>query len=310
MILSILGFFAGLAGLLLISPVVVNYSVKLGEILRVSPMLIGIIAIAVGTSMPEITNSIVSSVMGYSNIGIGNMIGSSMTMFTLGAGLLLLIRGAATFDRKNVIVLSVCSMLGVLLAYSIIEKGSISRVNGIILIFVYFALYYLMNKRMVSKEYVQETTTIVIFAKKFKYAFILLISLAGVILSSVVFINSVVTLSDIFNVPRFLISFFLVSIGTSMPEFFVGLSALKKKEYDLFVGNLFGSVITNLDLGIGLGAFFKGSTMNIDLIIPAFNYFIIVLSMIFVMMIFNKKLDRKSGLLLVIFYILSFFIVK
>lgn len=310
MILSFLGFALGLLGLLFLSPIVVKYSVKLGEILRVSPMLIGIVAIAVGTSMPEITNSVVSSIMGYSNVGIGNMIGSSMAMFTLSAGALLLIRGGATFDRKNIIVLSVCSMLGVLLSYTVLEKGYISQVDGAILIFVYFALYYLMNKRMVSKDYIQETAEVVIFAKKFKYAIILLIALAGVVFSSVIFIDSVVGLSEIFNIPRFLISFFLVSIGTSMPEFFVGLNALKKKEYDLFIGNLFGSVITNLNLGIGLGAFFKGSTMNIDLIIPAFNYFIIVLSIIFIMMIFNKKLDRKSGLLLIIFYILSFFLIK
>ncbi|MDD4353163.1 MAG: hypothetical protein PHN56_01760 [Candidatus Nanoarchaeia archaeon] len=310
MILSILGFFIGLGGLLILSPLVITYSVKLGEIFRISPVIIGLIAIAFGTSLPEISNVIISSIMGYSNVGVGNMIGSSMAMFTLGAGVIILIRGAAFFERKNIIILSVCALIGIFAAYTIIEKGAITRFNGFILIFIYFGLYYLMNKRIIQKDYIQQKGNIVIFSKKLQYIIFLILCLAGVIGSSILFINSVVSLSDLFNVPRFLISFFLVSIGTSMPEFFVGLSAIKKKEYELFVGNLFGSVITNLNLGIGLGAFFKGSTLNMELIMPAFNYFIISLVIIFALLIFNKKLDRKSALLLIILYLLSFVFIK
>jgi cation:H+ antiporter len=310
MIVSILGFILGLAGLLFISPVVINYSVKLGEIFKVSPLIIGIVAVAFGTSLPEITNAVVSSIMGYSNIAIGNMIGSSMAMFTLGAGIIILIVGRANFDRKSLIVLSVCSMIGILLTYAVVEKGSITRMNGIILIFAYFALFYLMNKRIVQKKYVQQKENIVIFSHKIRYIFFLLLSLSGVVGSSIIFIDSVVSLSDIFNVPRFIVSLFLVSLGTSMPEFFIGLNAVKKKEYDLFIGNLFGSVITNLNFAVGLGSFFKGSVLDMKLIIPAFNYLIISLAIIFLMIIFNKKLDRKSALLLILLYLLSFFLIK
>jgi Ca2+/Na+ antiporter len=100
--------------------------------------------------MPEITNSIISSVMGQSQIGIGNLIGSSITILTLVTAIIILFVGPIEVDRKNVAVLGISAIIGILIAYSIIEKGFISRLNGGYCV-IYFVLLNFLNSKVNKK---------------------------------------------------------------------------------------------------------------------------------------------------------------
>ncbi len=310
MILSVIGAILGMAGLVFLSPIAIKYASKLGEIFGLSPLLIGIFIISWGTNMPEITNSIISSVIGQSQIGIGNLIGSSIMILTLVTAVIILFMGPIEVDRKNVAVLGISAIIGILMAYSIIEKGSISRLNGGILVFIYFALLYFLNSKVDKKEYVQEAENIVIFSQKFKYVLILLFLIVGIFLSSAIFLDSIINISEYFLIPSFIIGLFLVSIGTNLPDLFLGLNALKKGEAGIVIGNSFGSVITNMNLGIGLGALFVPTAIDLSSVIPALNYLLILWAMVFLIFVLNKKLDRKIALLLLLLYAAQFLIIK
>ena len=130
MILSIIGTIVGMIGLVFLSPIAIKYASKLGEIFRLSPLLIGIFVVSWGTNMPEITNAVISSVMGQSQMGIGNLIGSSITILTLITAIIILFVGPIEVDRKNVTILGLSAVIGILMFYSMAEKDSFQGLMG------------------------------------------------------------------------------------------------------------------------------------------------------------------------------------
>ncbi|MBN1923882.1 MAG: hypothetical protein JW791_03935 [Nanoarchaeota archaeon] len=311
MILEIIGFVIGLVILIYLSPLVVNYGTKLGEILRVSPIIIGILAIAIGTSIPEISTSITSSILGHGDVNVGDAVGSSISQITLILGLSVLISGEVKVERKNLFILGSGVIISTIIAYSIIEKGYITRINGAILAVTYVALYYIISNSVTKKEYIVTEEKDFVFSQLWKkYSLYLGLSLIGLIIGSVILVNSVVFFSEQIGIPEYVVSFFAVGLGTSIPELFVGISAIKKKEYEIFVGDILGSNITDVTLSMGLGPIFRPNIIESNLIIPTGGYLVLVSIIVILFFGINKKIDRKSSLLLIGLYLLSFWIVK
>jgi len=313
MILDFLFFFniikiiLGLFLLIKLSPIVVKYSVKLGEIFHVSPMLIGIIAVAIGTSLPEIATGVVSSVSGHAEINIGNCIGSALSNLTIIMGLSVLISGTLKTERKNIFVLGSAVILSTIISYFIVTSGTISRLSGFFLVITYVAIFYLINSGVTKKEYVTKEYQTPIFSDfVWRYMFFLLLGLLGIVLGSMVLIDGVGWVSVELGIPEFIISFLVVSIGTSLPELFVGISALRKKEYELFLGDILGSNVTDLTLAIGVGPIFSPNFFDSALVEPTTGYLTIVTVIIILIMGIRKKIDRKTAILLLVLYFMSY----
>lgn len=317
MILEILLLIIGILGLVYLSPYVVKYSTKLGEILKISPIVIGIIAIAIGTSIPEISTSITSSVLGHGDINVGDIVGSSLSQITLILGSSVLISGTLrTESRKNLFILGSGVIISSLLAFSIIEKGYISRLNGALLIVTYIALNYILINSITQKEYLgveedEEPGKDFVFSTFWKrYALYLSLSLLGIIIASLMVINSVVILSDELGIAKYLVSYIAVGLGTSLPELFVGISAVKSKNDEVFIGNILGSNITDLTLCLGIGPLINPNYFDPSLVIPTGNYLIVASTIVVLIFGINKKIDRKTGVLLILLYFLSFVLIK
>lgn len=309
-------FLTGLGALLYLSPYVVKYASKLGEVLNISPIIIGIIAIAVGTSIPEISSSITSSLMGHGDINVGDAIGSSLSQITLILGLSVLVSGTIrTESRKNLLILGSGVMISSIFAYSIIEKGYISRLNGVLLIFTYVALYYIITNSVTKKEYIgqeEEKPGESFVFKTFwkKYALFLGLSLGGIIIGSLLLVSSVISLSEIIGIPKYLVSFVAVGLGTSLPELFVAVSAIKKQADEVLIGDILGSNITDLTLSLGIGPLINPNVIESNLIIPTGSYLILASLIVIVIFSINKKIDRKTGVLLLLLYLLSFVLIR
>jgi cation:H+ antiporter len=311
MILSIIGVIIGMAIMIKLSPYVIEYSASLGKILRVSPLVIGIVLIAFGTSIPEISTSISSSVLGHGDINVGDTMGSSLSQITLIIGLCILISGSIEIDRKNLFLLGSGVIIATLFAYSIIEKGYISRINGLILVIIYFILFYVMSNSLTKKEFIKKKDEYIAFKGLWKkYVFYLVLLLIGVIIGSLIVVSSIISISKELNVPEFLVSFLAVGIGTSLPELVVGITAIRKKEYEIFIGDILGSNIADLTFSLGIGAIFRPNIINSNLVISAGNYLILVSIIVILVIGIKKKINRKTGLLFVLLYLLSFFVIK
>lgn len=312
--MQLLIFIMSLIALLKLSPLVVNNATKLGEALKVSPIIIGIIAVAIGTSIPEISTSITASVLGHGDINVGDIIGSSLSQITLIIGLAVLIAGEIKTERRNLFLLGSGVIISSIIAYSIIEKGYISRLNGLILVVTYFALYYVLGNSLISKEYIEKEEKVYDGDYAFtafwkKYTFNLILSLAGVLISSTFLVSSITSISEVIGIPEFIVSFIAVGIGTSLPELFVGISAIQKGEEEIFIGDVLGSNITDLTLALGAGPLIKPNTITSNFIIPTGSYLILASAIVILIFGINKKIDRKMSLLIISLYFLSFFLI-
>ncbi|PIU61918.1 hypothetical protein COS83_03260 [archaeon CG07_land_8_20_14_0_80_38_8] len=315
MIEHIIGFIIGLILLIKISPFIVKYSIKLGEVFRVSPIIIGIIAVTIGTTIPELSTSITSSFLGHGDINVGNVAGSALSNITLILGLIVLVAGTARTERKNLFLLGSGVVISTLIAYTVIENGFISRLNGIFLIIVYIALYYVVGNSLTKPEYLEKKDGMngsgLVFSAYWKrYVLFLLVGFAGIMIGSTILVSSVISLSEIFGVPEFIVSFIAVGVGTSLPELFVGVEAVRKGNHELMIGNIMGANITNLTLVLGSGPLLAPNVVDAGLILPLWDYLIIVSIIVVLIFGLRKKVDRKTALLLIIVYFLSYVIIK
>jgi cation:H+ antiporter len=119
-------------------------------------------------------------------------------------------------------------------------------------------------------------------------------------------VTSVITLSSLLSIPEFLISFFMVGIGTSLPELAVDLWAIKRKHYDLVIGDIIGSSIVDATLSIGIGPLLTPITIWGNASTTTGLYTIFASIMVVLVLSLRMKLDRKGGALFLFLYALSF----
>lgn len=307
MILDCLLFLVGLALLIYLSPKIVKYASLLAEVLDISPIIIGIIVIAIGTSIPEITNSITSSIMGHGDINVGDTIGSCLSQITLLLGLVALFGGTIRTERKNLFLMGSGMVMATILAFSIIEKGYITRMNGIILILSYVGLFYIVQQAITKKEYLKRERKEFVFTDFWnKYTLYLLLSLVGLVGGSLLVVSSVINLSNSLGMPEYIISFIAVGLGTSLPELSVAFSAIKEKKFELIIGNVLGSNLTDLTLSLGVGPLLAPNIIESNLINATGGYLIIVSLIVVFIFGINRKIDRKTGAFFIFLYLLSF----
>ena len=133
-ILAVVILVGGIAIIIFSSMIAVKHSAILAAALGVSPLIIGITLVSIGTDISEIFNSLMSTALGHSDIDVGDSVGSDLTQLTLIFGILPLVTGVFYVHRKDIIILGSCEILSLIVIYTIVEKGYITRINGILMV--------------------------------------------------------------------------------------------------------------------------------------------------------------------------------
>ena len=128
----------------------------------------------------------------------------------------------------------------------------------------------------------------------------------GVAIEVAMIVASVLELSRIFNIPDFIVSFFLVSIGTSLPELVVDLGAIRRGEVEIAIGDIVGSCIIDASIAIGIGQVFFPQAVSADLAMPAILYIILASIGVIFLIVYREKVDKKTGIVLITFYLLLY----
>ena len=302
-ILAVSAFLGGVALLAYSSDKAVRHSVSIASALRISPLMIGLIVVSLGTDLPEIVNSITSSAMGHGDINVGDSFGSVLVQITLVLGLVALLGGTFRVKRNEIAVIGSCELLALIAAVSMVEKGYISRMNAIFLV-ASFPLLMLIVKNVVKKEYAMEQGDRA--PKLFRHFVIAVIGYVGVAIGAYVVVNSVVALSAEAHMPEYLISFFVVAIGTSLPELAVDLTAVRRKQYEIAIGDAIGSCIVDAGLSIGIGPLIFPITVSARLAETTGLYALLASIVVLLTLAIRQKLDRKAGVFFIILYGLSY----
>ena len=311
LLLAIFILIVGIALIIFSSIKAVKHSAILAAALGISPLIIGVTLVSIGTDISEIFNSLVSCALGHADIDIGDSVGSDLTQLTLIFGILPLVTGVIFVHRKDIIILGACEILSLILIFTIIEKGYVTRLDGILMVGclgIYLWLIYNANKENILQrmEIIEKIET----PKSRKvHLFIALLGFGGVTIGAVMIVESVIFISSILNIHEYIISFFIVSIGTSLPELAVDINALRLGHHQIAIGDIVGSCIVDSTLSIGIGNVVFNQNPNYitaGLAIPTVLYTLIASFIVFITIASRKKVDKKAGILFISLYFTSY----
>jgi len=283
----------------------IDYSIELASVFNIPPLIIGVVLISLGTDLPEIVNSVLSNYLGHADISIGDSVGSILSQLTLIFGILPFFGGSIKFKRRELAVIGSCLILSLIFLFTVFEKGSFTRLNAFFLI-ASLGLFMTIITTSVAKNDFEKTNSLSTNKRKGTLILLVVIFLLGVAVGSVLIINSVIKLAEDIHIPEYFISFFIVGIGTSLPELFVDITAIKKKQYNIAIGDILGSCLVDATLSIGLGQFLFPQKVSTVLANQTILYTIIVAVIVIVLLALRRKLDKRTGIFFIILYFVSY----
>ncbi|MFB0568897.1 MAG: sodium:calcium antiporter [Nitrososphaeria archaeon] len=305
-IVAVVGLILGLAVLVLSSDKAVDHSLKIASAWGVPPLMMGLLLGSVGTDLPEMANSITACALGHGDIDVGDSLGSVLTQITLVLGLVSFLGGKFRVKRREIAVIGACQILALIISVSIVEKGYFTRLNALFLV-VSWPIFMLITGSYMAGKVVQDELAVERTGRKVSRDFIIaLLGFIGVAVGSYVVVRSVITLSEAYGLPEYLTGFFILSIGTSLPELVVEVTAIRKKEYEFAIGDAIGSCIVDASLSIGIGQLLFPTRVSGGLAMVTGTYAIFASIVVLAALALREKLDRKSGLLFIAIYLLSY----
>lgn len=278
-------------------------------------LVIGLTIVAFGTSAPEAAVSITAALKGNAGISIGNVVGSNILNILIILGITALI--ATVSIQKSMIQIQIPFMVGITVLLFILgfAGGSISFVDGLILwsLFLMFLGYLFLETKKAGKEEAQafslsENTSLPESTSKLKPGKCLLLTMIGilfVILGSDFVVDGATAIAQVIGLSQRFIGLTIVAFGTSLPELVTSVLAARKGKADIAMGNIVGSNIFNILFILGTTAFITpipfATNFLLDTLLAAAAGMVLLLCVIG-----NKKLTRKSGIFMLICYLLYF----
>lgn len=292
----------GLALLAISAEKAVTHSIGVATALKLSPLMIGLVVVSLGTDFPEIVNSIISSALGHIDINVGDSFGSVLTQMTLILGLLPFVGGAFKVKREEIAVMGACEVLAFIASVSMVEKGYISRMNAFFLVASWPLLMLITRSMMKGPPSLNRTSH-----RWSHHLFLSVLGFIGVAAGAYITVQSVIALSAVFSIPEYLVSFFIVAFGTSLPEIVIDLTAVRKKQYEIAIGDAIGSSIIDAGFSIGIGTLFFPGNVTASLTQKTGLYALMCSIVVVMILALRQRHDRKSGLFFIMLYALAYF---
>ena len=274
---------------------------SIASLLKIPTIIVGLTIVALGTSAPEAAVSITSSLAGNNAMAVSNIIGSNLFNILMVIGLSALL--GELLMEKDVLNqdLPFLVAITVLFAVFIFIGWNISTIEGIILLIILIGyIIFLIRKSRKSSE-----SNIVEEAKLSlpKSVIFIIIGIAGIIIGGDLVVDSASNIALAFGMSETLVGLTIVAIGTSLPELVTSLTALKKGENQLVIGNVIGSNIFNILFVLGASSAISAIPLDSSMLIDVlFMVFVTVICFIFGKT--QDKFDKREGAILVILFIL------
>lgn len=230
---------------------------------HVPEFIIGLTVMAVGTSMPELTVSVMSAMKGSTDMAIGNVTGSNLFNTLIILGVCSLVR-PMVFTKENVrrdIPICIGASLLMLLFALYIGQG-ISRWQGAIMLALYVTvIWYSVRsaKQGAPEEESAGDSSSMGWGRVIIY---IIVGLAGLIYGGNTCLESATSIARAWGVSEAVIAITIVAAGTSLPELASSLSAIANGKLSLALGNVIGSNIANILLILGTSGLIKPLTMG------------------------------------------------
>ncbi len=313
--LSLIYFLVGLILLVIAADRFVTGAAGLARHYGISPLLIGLTIVALGTSAPEIVVSLMASLKGEPALAIGNAIGSNIANVGLVLGCSALLAPlkvkAITLKREFPILLFVTLLTIVLLI-----NGYFSRLDGIILLVVLIVVlglsiwYAIHHQRQRAASEADRR----ILKPKTLWLTVFWLVAGGVAIPfcSELLINGAIGLAQYFGISEFVIGLSVVAIGTSLPELATSIVAILKGEHDISIGNIIGSNVFNLVAVLPFPGIIAPTALNPSMLYRDLPVLLLSTVAIFVVgysIKDNGKVTRLEGFFLLLGYVIFLYFV-
>lgn len=295
----------GLIGLWLGTKMIITGSLGIAKLFNLSHTFVGLGILAVGTDLPEVFVTINASILNLKGIetsGIitGNAIGSSISQITfiLGvAGLFI----SFTMRKNELLRDGITLIFSIILLFAFGFDGTISRLEGLILLLVYVFYYILLMKS--QKEHTDDNSSGKIYSKS-SLAALLIIGFSILIFSSHLVVENAMLLAEKWGVAQSFVGIAIIGLGTSLPELAVSVGAAIRKSAGMSIGNIIGSNIFDGLVPIGIGGLI--SSTNIEKNILTYDIPVLMGITILVLLFLKTKkgISKQKGIFLIIIYII------
>ncbi|MDH4330581.1 MAG: calcium/sodium antiporter [Candidatus Moranbacteria bacterium] len=291
---------------------------KIGLSFGLSPFIVGVTIVGMGTSFPELFASLMAVFENTNEIVVSNVVGSNVSNILLIIGFSA-IAGSGLAVTKNLIDLDLPMLVAATVMFLGVSYDGIITVGESVLLVLAYLVYFMytifhketirekdsvskkdITSELNTKAHQQLTKKITISWKDYAW---LVIGILCLIFGAKFMIQSVIALSEMFKISPALISITAIAIGTSLPELIVSLKAARSGKSEVAIGNIFGSNAFNSLIVVGIPGLF--GTLAIDeqtfwIGIPT----MLVATIMFTISGISKKIHKWEGAMYLMIYIL------
>jgi len=282
---------------------------KIAQFLNWREFVFALFIVAFACSLPNLFIGISSVIQGVPELSLGEILGGNIVDLTIAVAL------AAIISKNGLIVKSrtvqgtaIFTFLVALLPLILIADHSLSRFDGIILLFTFIGyVYWLFSKQERFTRHYEENEKTTKLKDILKQLGILLGSLVLLILAADGVVSSSMFFAETLNLPIILIGILIVGAGNALPEIFFSIQAAKKGDDWMVIGGLMGAVISVSTLVLGIVALlhpFRIDPIDFSLLFVT-RVFLIIAAIFFLLFIrTGHAISRKEGIYLFVIYLL------
>lgn len=302
MLIQIVIFVVALAGLLMAAKFFTDAAEKIGLYFKFPSFVIGIFIVGIGTSLPELVSGILSVNKNASEILSGNIIGANISNILLITGL------AVALNRKSIslgstyIYIDLHFLIGAIFFFYMIAYDGIIVWNEAfigILMFLVYSVYLIRNNTTIDTG-ISETAPARFPIKDLG---LLLLAGVGIYFGADYTVASLEQIALALSIPPAIIALTLLSLGTTLPELAVNVSAIKAGKAEMAMGNVLGSCIFNTLAIPGITSLI--GNINVPANLLGFSLPVMAgCGLLFYLLTQDKKISVWEGLMLVLLYLL------
>ncbi len=310
--LAVIAILIGLAILVWSADVFIDGATALAKKFSVPSFLIGVLILGIGTSAPEMVVSVLAALEGSPELALGNAYGSNIINIALVLGATVLI--SPIIIRKGIVKrdLPLLLLITAIAAWQL-RDGILSQVDGLILLVLLIAvlgLQIVLSIREGYHEHEEDIDNADSDATELSVARglgSLLLGMLMLVISSRAIVWGAVELATLWGLSELIIGLTIVAVGTSLPELVSSMSAARKGEHDMALGNIIGSNVFNTLAVVGLAtviAPIAADPVILSRDVMAMGLLTVLLVALCVFAFTKKRqFGRTSGATLVLFFV-------
>ena len=303
-ILNVLFLIIGMALLIKGADFFVDGSSRVAKALKIPSLIIGLTLVSIGTSLPELSVSLTSSLNGLNDMSFGNVVGSNIfnVLVVIGASALFtpMIVSKSVYKYDIPVLIGIYAI--VLLFGFVISPLAFVLWESIVIFSLFIAyLVFLVIRTKKGEDQIVEEVKEEKPRKMWVNIVYIVLGCAAIIFGGDFVVDTASYLAGKLGMSELLISLTIVAVGTSLPELVTSMVAAKKGENDIAVGNAIGSCIFNILLILGLSSTLSPIKIQaisiVDNLVMAFSVILIVF-----FALKARRITRTHGIIMVGIY--------